>query len=401
LPCPQASPSQKATEMKCWLERACQELLGAWNSTEGKGYAEKYQAFQNFVGTYYDQRRPVIPVLSAMRRCAKPSEEQLALRKAWDTMEEMLQEFRTELDVGLPAPLNTLGRWLQHMEAVLSEDSGSTEDHALAARDARHKQEQLKVLVEDLSQHLNTLHHYSNTDDDGCLQVPVEKLEEIKRRFTSARVTAKYHGIKLQYREQMHHVYDMLGRLKSKLSLWRGPYGSQESVHSLLQDWHCFFLYFMPYLSFPASDSPVVNRQVKEADSETGVGTEAAEAVRSTMERVLAAWVSYKDCLYLLQACLGQEGQSEEQGQERFICLVISFIMQHKHLSSSLNEWRSRQAQLNEAGNFLIDISDASTSHSLTEELRRLNIQWADFIKRTKFVSFVKTDHSSFQQGPK
>uniref|UniRef100_A0A9J7Z0W8 Calponin-homology (CH) domain-containing protein n=1 Tax=Cyprinus carpio carpio TaxID=630221 RepID=A0A9J7Z0W8_CYPCA len=389
----EASPSQKATEMKCWLERACQELLGAWNSTEGKGYAEKYQAFQNFVGTYYDQRRPVIPVLSAMRRCAKPSEEQLALRKAWDTMEEMLQEFRTELDVGLPAPLNTLGRWLQHMEAVLSEDSGSTEDHALAARDARHKQEQLKVLVEDLSQHLNTLHHYSNTDDDGCLQVPVEKLEEIKRRFTSARVTAKYHGIKLQYREQMHHVYDMLGRLKSKLSLWRGPYGSQESVHSLLQDWHDTVdkqgLVWMlkealhklkdTAVSYTnkaalASDSPVVNRQVKEADSETGVGTEAAEAVRSTMERVLAAWVSYKDCLYLLQACLGQEGQSEEQGQE------------HKHLSSSLNEWRSRQAQLNEAGNFLIDISDASTSHSLTEELRRLNIQWADFIKRTKFA---------------
>ncbi|XP_016118617.1 nesprin-2-like, partial [Sinocyclocheilus grahami] len=120
------------------------------------------------------------------------------------------------------------------MEAVLSEDSGSAEDHALAYRDARLKHEQLKVLVEDLSQHLNTLHHYNITDD----AVPVEKLEEIKRRFTSARVTAKYHGIKLQYREQMHHVYDLLGHLKSKLSLWRGPYGSQESVQSLLQDWH-------------------------------------------------------------------------------------------------------------------------------------------------------------------
>lgn len=55
---------------------------------------------------------------------------------------------------------------------------------------------------------------------------------------TSARVTAKYHSIKLQYREQMHNVFDLLGQLKSKLSLWRGPYGSQESVLSLLQDWH-------------------------------------------------------------------------------------------------------------------------------------------------------------------
>lgn len=68
--------------------------------------------------------------------------------------------------------------------------------------------------------------------------------------------------------------------------------------------------------SFPADDSPVVNRQVKEADSETGVSTEAAEVVRSTMERVLAAWESYKDCLYLLQVWLGQEGQSQAQVKE-------------------------------------------------------------------------------------
>jgi len=60
----------------------------------------------------------------------------------------------------------------------------------------------------------------------------------------------------------------------------------------------------------------VVNREVKEADSETGVSVEAAEVVKSTMERVLAAWESYKDCLYLLQVWLGQEGQSQAQGKE-------------------------------------------------------------------------------------
>ncbi|XP_056337477.1 nesprin-2a [Danio aesculapii] len=392
-PLHQASPSQKAKEMKCWLQRAYQELLDSWISTEGKGYAERYQAFQNFVGTYYEQRRPVIPLLSAMKRSTKTSEEQMELRKAWDAMEERLQEYKSELDVGLPAPLNTLGRWLQHIEAVLSEDSSNTEDHALAARDARQKQEQLKVLVEDLSQHLNTLHHYCNTDDDNCPQVPVEKLEEIKRRFTSARVTAKYHGIKLQYREQMHHVYDLLGRLKSKLSLWKGPYGSQESVQYLLQDWHetvdkeglvwklkeALHKLKDTTISYAskaamADDLPVVNRQVKEADSETRASTDAAESVKSTMERVLGEWESYKNCLYRLQVWLGQESQTQipEKEQKRF--------------SSSLNEWSTRQAQLNETGNFLIEISDASTSHSLSDELRRLNMQWADFMKRTKFA---------------
>lgn len=55
--------------------------------------------------------------------------------------------------------------------------------------------------------------------------------------FTNARVIAKYHGIKLEYWEHWHHVYQLLNHLKSKLNTWRGPYGSQESVLSLLQDW--------------------------------------------------------------------------------------------------------------------------------------------------------------------
>lgn len=57
-------------------------------------------------------------------------------------------------------------------------------------------------------------------------------------RFTNARVTAKYYGIKLEYREQRHTVYELLGQLNAKLKAWKGPYSSQDSVRSLLQDWH-------------------------------------------------------------------------------------------------------------------------------------------------------------------
>lgn len=85
--------------------------------------------------------------------------------------------------------------------------------------------------------------------------------------------------------------------------------------HWLLPVTYVWFAY-VSSLSFPADDSPVVNRQVKEADCETGLSTEAAEVVRSTMERVLATWESYKDCLYLLQVWLGQEGQSQAQEKE-------------------------------------------------------------------------------------
>lgn len=57
-------------------------------------------------------------------------------------------------------------------------------------------------------------------------------------RFTSVRVTAKYHGIKLEYRELRHTVLDLLGQIKAKLCVWGRPFISPEAVRMLLQEWH-------------------------------------------------------------------------------------------------------------------------------------------------------------------
>ncbi|XP_072538856.1 nesprin-2a isoform X2 [Salminus brasiliensis] len=385
----EASHSQKVRENTCWLQQAYKEVLDIWSSTEGEGYAERYQTFQTFVESFYEQRRPVIPLLSAMKRSSKLSEDQLALKKAWDLMEKRLQQYRTELDEALPAPLHTLGKWLQAMEVVLSEERGNSDDHARSSRDARDKQEKLRVLLEDMSGHLDTLHQFRNTEDGGGSRVPADKLDEMKRRFTNARVTAKYHGIKLEYREQWHHVQELLGCLKSKLNSWRAPYTSQEAVHSLMQDWHDSIntqgmvsklkaavhklkQTASTYTSKAAlaEDSGAVSRQVKEAEKEAETSAEAAFAVKDTMSRVLAEWESYRDCSHSLQAFL--EGQTQTAGKEQ--------------ASWNLSEWSTCQARLNKAGNFLTEVTDSSTSYSVADELSRLNIKWADFIKRTKFT---------------
>lgn len=67
----------------------------------------------------------------------------------------------------------------------------------------------------------------------------------------------------------------------------------------------------------PAEDSPVVNRQVKELEDEARLSTEATEAVRGTMERMVAAWESYKDCPCLLQVLLGQEEELQKVRHEK------------------------------------------------------------------------------------
>ncbi|XP_046692465.1 nesprin-2a isoform X2 [Silurus meridionalis] len=382
----EASPSQKVREMTCWLQRAYQELLDVWSFTEREGYSSRYQAFQTFVGSFNEQKRSVIPMLSAIKRSTKLSEEQIALREAWDNMEDRLQKYRTEMDAALPAPLHNLALWLQRMEAVLVDEQGNSDDHASAARNARDKQEQLKALMVDMSGHLDTLHLLQNIDDDGSSQIPAEKLDELKRRFTHARVTAKYHGIKLEYWEHWHHVCELLSRLKRKLNAWRGPYGSEECVLYMLQDWddtiekqglgsilkaalHKLKETASTYTSKAtlSEDSGTVNRQVKEAESEAAICTEEADTLRGTMDRVLVSWESYKHCLHSLQVFLGQS-QSGNKVTDR------------------LSEWSTLQAQMNETGNFLIEVTDSATSSSLASELGKLNRKWADFIKQTKFA---------------
>lgn len=61
---------------------------------------------------------------------------------------------------------------------------------------------------------------------------------DISTRFTSVRVTAKYHGIKLEYQEHRHTVLDLLRQIRTKLRVWKRPYISPEAVRVLLQEWH-------------------------------------------------------------------------------------------------------------------------------------------------------------------
>lgn len=52
-----------------------------------------------------------------------------------------------------------------------------------------------------------------------------------------------------------------------------------------------------------------------------------------------------------------------------------------------MSEWTSCQAKLNQAGNLLIEVTESSTSLNLARQLSKVNMQWAECMKRTMFVS--------------
>lgn len=52
-----------------------------------------------------------------------------------------------------------------------------------------------------------------------------------------------------------------------------------------------------------------------------------------------------------------------------------------------MSEWSSYRERLNEVGNYLMDVTDPQTSRSISDDLCRINLMWAEFVKRTQFVS--------------
>ncbi|XP_035851599.1 nesprin-2 [Sander lucioperca] len=389
-PLRQVSPSDRALEVTRWLQQAYEELSEARTATEKSSFAEKYHVFQNLAGSFTEQRRPVMTLLASIRRCPELNQEQCDLRTAWDCLEKELQRCKADLDSSLPPPLDSVVAWLQRAEAALTEEGGGVKDHAHAAKEARAQQDTQKTLFKEMSHHVNILDTYHNMDDSGNVVVPLEKFDEIKRRLTNIRVTAKYQGIKLEHQESRHTVLDLLGRINAKVQTWKAPYSSQEAVLLLLQDWHetverqGLLLILMDalqtlkgkanaYTSKAAlgEDSHLVTRQVKEAESEAELLTQAVAAVRGTMERVFSAWETYNQCLTSLQTWLAQKIHLH----------ALSLTVETEDMS----EWTSCQAKLNEAGNLLIEVTESSTSLALAEELSKVNMQWAECMKRTMF----------------
>ncbi|XP_062851798.1 nesprin-2 [Trichomycterus rosablanca] len=391
-PLRQTSASQKVHEVTCWLEQAYQELLEGWVSTEGESYAERYHVFQTFVVSFNEQRRPVMPLLTAMKRTPRLSDEQQALRHIWESLAEKLREYKIELDLSLPSPLDTVGRWLLRAEELLSDSDDAQQDHAQAAQEACEKQELLKSCLEETPQHMKTFQIFQNMDEFGEMMVPTDKLDEIKRRFTSVRVSGKYHGIRLEYQEHRHTVMDLLTQLTLKLCTWKRAYFSQEAVRVLMQDWNEIVnKQNLPSLleaalcklkhtankytskSALAGESSHVSLEVKNLEAEAAATLEDMNMVKGTMGRVQTAWDSYRDSYSSLHAWLEQGSQTNRHGHRAEVTVA------------EMNEWSSRRAHLNDVGNYLIEITDQHTSHSLSDDLCRINLMWADFARRTQF----------------
>ncbi|NXX79168.1 SYNE2 protein, partial [Urocolius indicus] len=382
----------KVSEATSWLAAQEEKLAKLLIDTENETYYQKYKEMMSFMETFNQEKKPFLPVLTSKRNEAELSEGQQQMREEWDKLISQINKWKMKLDQMLPSPLDSIEAWLQEVEHLQAEDLPDLQDPFKAMLAFREVVVTFKGLMDCFDSHLDALQSFKNEDEKNTPLVFPEKLEEMKRRlfsnirFTNSNTFLEYH-------------YGLCSAIASevmfKLNTRDMKYGTKESVELLLENWNNFIeenkLEMQletatcicedlknKNISNPdvAGDSQEISKLCKIAESKISTCRDYISSVNTTLQKVLSSWSVYTENIHLLKTWLEEK--------------------RNVHLkeipAEVLAKWNSVHGSLNEAGNYLIEVSKEQVGSNIAKELKKLNRRWAKFIKRTHFLGEESTD---------
>uniref|UniRef100_A0A663F3C4 Spectrin repeat containing nuclear envelope protein 2 n=1 Tax=Aquila chrysaetos chrysaetos TaxID=223781 RepID=A0A663F3C4_AQUCH len=375
---------EKVTEAMSWLAAQEEKLAKLLIDTENEAYYQKYKEMMSFMEAFNQEKKPFLPVLSS-RSEARLRESQQQMREEWDKLISQINEWKAKLDQMLPSPLDNIEAWLQEVEHLQSEDLPDLQDPFKAMFVFREIIVIFKGLMDCFDSHLDTLQSFKNEDEKNMPLVFPEKLEEMKKRFSNIHFTNS--NTFLEYHYGLCSA--IANEVMLKLNIWDMKYGTKESVESLLENWNNFIeekrletqLETATHIcedlknkniSNPdlAEDPQEISRLFKTVESKISMCRDYIFNVNTTLQKVLSSWSNYTENIHLLKTWL--EEKRNEHPKE-----IPAEI---------LAKWNSVHGSLNEAGNYLIEVSKEQVGSNIAKELKKLNRRWAKFIKRTHFV---------------
>uniref|UniRef100_A0A8C3IBJ7 Spectrin repeat containing nuclear envelope protein 2 n=1 Tax=Chrysemys picta bellii TaxID=8478 RepID=A0A8C3IBJ7_CHRPI len=366
----------KVKEALSWLTTQEKKLTKLLVDTENETCYRKFQEMLSFMELFNEEKRPFLPVLSSKRSVPELNEDLKWMRAAWDNLTSQINEWKTKLDRALPPPLDSIEVWLQEVEHLLAEGLPDLQDHCKAMALFKEKIILFKGLMDYFDCHLVSLQSFENKDEKDTPLVPTEKLDDMKRRFSN--IQSSNFSILLEYHYCLCSAIS--DEVTLKLNIRDIKYGTKESVELLLRDWHDFIeergVTAQLETAFQICED-MKNKNIntsklfKMVDSKISMCREYIYNVNTVLQKVLCSWATYMENVHLLKTWLDET----RKGHLKKVPTEI------------LADWNSVHGSLNEAGNFLIEVSNEQVGSDISKELKKLNTRWAKFIKRTQFVS--------------
>ncbi|XP_074921846.1 nesprin-2 [Chelonoidis abingdonii] len=383
LPVAEEDMQGKVKEALSWLTAQEKKLTKLLVDTENETCYRKFQEMLAFMELFNEEKRPFLPVLSSKRSVPELNEEQKQMKAAWNNLTSQINEWKTKLDCALPPPLDSIEVWLQEVEHLLA-GLPDLQDHCKAMALFKEKIILFKGLMDYFDCHLVSLQSFENKDEKDMPLVPTEKLDDMKRRFGNIQSTN--FSMLLEYHFCLCSA--ILDEVTLKLNIRDIKYGTKESVELLLRDWHDFIeergVTSQLETAFHicedmknknistnvlVGDPPDTCKLFKMVDSKISMCKEYIYNVNTVLQKVLRSWATYMENIHLLKTWLDEK----RKGHPKKVPTEI------------LADWNSVHGSLNEAGNFLIEVSNERVGSDISKELKKLNTRWAKFIKRTQF----------------
>ncbi|XP_075282973.1 nesprin-2 isoform X3 [Opisthocomus hoazin] len=382
---------EKLREAMSWLVAQEEKLAKLLVDTENETYYQKYKETMTFVEAFNQEKKPFLPVLSPKGSGTELSEGQRQMREEWHKLISQINEWKVKLDQMLPSPLDGIEAWLQEVEHLQAEVLPDLQDPFKAMFVFRETIVIFKGLMDCFDSHLDTLQSFKNEDEKSMPLVLPEKLEEMKRRFSNILFT--------NFKTFLEYHYGLCSAIARevmlKLNIWDMKYGTKESVEALLENWNNFIeekrlavqletaTHICEDLKNKNVSSPVlagdpqeISKLFKTVESKISMCRDYISNVNTTLQKVLSSWSNYTENIHLLETWL------EEKGNEH----------PEEIPAEILAKWNPVHGSLNQAGNYLIEVSKEHVASSIAKELKKLNRRWATFIKRTHFLGEKSTD---------
>ncbi|XP_026554203.1 nesprin-2 [Pseudonaja textilis] len=384
LPVAEDRMQEKIKETLSWLNAQECKLTKLLTELENASFYRKFEAMLSFTEAFNEEKKRFLPILESKRKGSDLNEDYLEMKEAWDNLSHQMNEWKAKLDNMLPPPLDAIEAWLKETEQHLVHNLPISQDHLKATAALEEKLRAVQNLMESFQQHLETLQSFDNRDNAGMLVVPPQKLEEMRKRFSKVQLE-NFSIIVEYYCSSSSAVFN---ELTSKLNIWHIKFGTKETVELLQLDWHNF----IEEKGFPGQldtalqvceaqknkmikapnleiDPEEIAKLFKMTEVQVAKCREYINNVNDTLKKVLSSWAIYMENIQLLKPWL------EETRKDHL----------KKISPETLAAWNSRHGSLNEAGNFLIESSNAEVGSSVSGELKKLNRKWAKLIKKTKF----------------
>ncbi|XP_059135375.1 nesprin-2 isoform X3 [Peromyscus eremicus] len=373
-----ASAQAKAKDAMVWLSLQEKKLQKMQRDSANETYFNKYHSLLSFMESLNEEKEPFVDVLSLKGNMNELNEDQLRLRQDWAGLTHQISEWKAQLDDALPSPLKETEAWLKDVEGLVEEGPPTSQNYSEVAALIQGKMSLFKSLMGSSDYHSNILLAFENQDENHLPVVPPDKLEEMKRRINNI-LGRKFIPL-LEFHDSKCSVLALLDEAKAKLDVWNVPYGSKESVEVVLEDWHKFIeeKKFLAQLdtSFQKCEEMFKNlagecesfeEEFVTLEKDVHECRQRIHNTKATLQRVLECWATYEEDLQLLKTSF--EATKKEKIKE------VPF--------ETLSQWNAKYTSLNEAGSFLIEVSNGEVGSSVSKELRRLNKRWRKFITKT------------------